>query len=54
MGGRVKGVKIRRKLGRKEKRQSWYLFSRLLGSGQVTWATPKLLPKNKRQGKKRE
>lgn len=46
----MKGVKMRRRLRRGEKR---HLFSCLLGLGQVTWATPKLLPKNKRRAKKR-
>lgn len=44
-------VKRRRKLGRKEERRAG-IFS-AVGSGQVTWATATLLPKNKRRKEKR-
>jgi len=35
--------------GKSEERQSWHLFSCLLGMGRVTWATAVLLPRKERQ-----
>lgn len=58
MKGKLQGVKrggkaVDMKERRRDERQSWRLFSCLLGMGRVTWATPTLLPKYKKRQEKR-